>query len=131
MLSIEAADNINPLILAYVGDSALELLVRERLTLSGITKPGEINKKALEYVTAKSQCAALDRVIEIFSEKESDIYRRGKNAKSHSVPRNVTVYEYRKATGFEAVFGYNYLMGINERNRELFSIAYCQKDLLL
>lgn len=130
-MNIEAADNINPLILAYVGDSALELLVRERLTLSGITKPGDINKKALEYVTAKSQCAALDRLTEHFNEKESDIYRRGKNAKSHSVPRNVTVFEYRKATGLEAVFGYNYLTGNHQRNRELFSIAYDEKDLLI
>ena len=59
-MNIEAADNINPLILAYVGDSALELLVREKLALSGMTKPGEVNNKALEFVTAKSQCAALD-----------------------------------------------------------------------
>lgn len=123
-MNIETADNINPLILAYVGDSALELLVREKLALSGMTKPGEVNKKALEFVTAKSQCSALDKLTPHLTEKECDIYRRGKNAKSHSKPRNVTVYEYRKATGLEAVFGYNYLTGNHQRNRQLFSIAY-------
>jgi len=123
-LSIENPDNITPLILAYVGDSALEVLVRQKLAMEGITKPGEINKLALNYVTAKNQCAACDRIMEHLTEKESDIYRRGKNAKSHSNPRNVSVYEYRKATGLEAVFGYNYLLGNHERNKELFAIAY-------
>ncbi|MBE6688921.1 MAG: ribonuclease III [Ruminococcaceae bacterium] len=123
-MSIENPDNITPLILAYVGDSALEVLVRQKLAMEGITKPGEINKLALNYVTAKNQCAACDRIMEHLTEKESDIYRRGKNAKSHSNPRNVSVYEYRKATGLEAVFGYNYLLGNHERNKELFAIAY-------
>ena len=127
-MSIENPDIINPLILAYVGDSALEVLVRQKLALDGITKPGEINKLALNYVTAKSQCVACDRITQHLTEKESDIFRRGKNAKSHSNPRNVSVYEYRKATGLEAVFGYNYLMGNHERNRQLFDIAYdCTK----
>lgn len=118
------ADNIHPLILAYVGDSALEVLVRERLALSGISEPGKINKQALEYVTAKSQCAACERFLPHLTEAENDIFRRGKNAKSNSNPRNVTIYEYRKATGFEAVFGYNFLKGNHERNKELFALAY-------
>ncbi len=117
-------DEISPLILAYVGDSALELLVREKLALSGNSHPGEVNKMALNYVTAKKQCAACARLKPYLDERESDIFRRGKNAKSNSNPRNVTIYEYRRATGLEAVFGYNYLIGNHERNRELFAIAY-------
>lgn len=123
-MNIETANNTNPLILAYVGDSALELLVREKLALSGNPHPGEVNKTALNYVTAKNQCAACERLKPHFTEKEADIYRRGKNAKSNSAPRNVSLYEYRKATGLEAVFGYNYLLGNLERNRELFVLAY-------
>lgn len=117
-------DEISPLILAYVGDSALELLVRERLALSGNSNPGKVNRMALEYVTAKKQCAACAKLQPYLTETESDIFRRGKNAKSNSNPRNVTIYEYRRATGLEAVFGYNYLKGNHARNRELFSIAY-------
>lgn len=117
-------DEISPLILAYVGDSALELLVREKLALSGNSHPGEVNRMALEYVTAKKQCEACKKLQPHLDERESDIFRRGKNAKSNSNPRNVTIYEYRRATGLEAVFGYNYLSGNHARNRELFSIAY-------
>ncbi len=123
-MNIDTADTIHPLVLAYVGDSALEVLVRERLALSGNSHTGELNKTALEYVTAISQCAALDRLEGHLTEKEADIYRRARNAKAHSVPRNVKVFEYRKATGLEAVFGYNYLVGHHDRNRELFDIAY-------
>ena len=127
-MSIENPDNITPLILAYVGDSALEVLVRQKLAMEGITKPGEINKLALNYVTAKNQCAACDRIMEHLTEKENDIYRRGKNAKSHSNPRNVSVYEYRKATGLEALFGALYLAGKTERLNELFNLVMEEHD---
>lgn len=126
-MNTEAVENISPLILAYVGDCALELLVREKLALSGNSHPGQVNKMALDYVTAKSQCVACERIKPYLSQQEADIYRRGKNAKSNSKPRNVTIYEYRKATGFEAVFGYNWLKGDHDRNRVLFELAY-QKD---
>ena len=117
-------ESLHPLILAYVGDAAMEVLVRERLALTGISKAGELNRMALEYVTAKRQSEVCDVLLEHLTEQEEDIYRRAKNSKGGPGPRNVTVYEYRKATGLEAVFGYNRLTGNDARNRELFDIIY-------
>jgi len=107
-----------------VGDAALEVLVRERLAMTGNPNAGELNRMALEYVTAKKQSLVCDILLEHLTEKEADIFRWAKNAKGGPGPRSVTVYEYRKATGLEAVFGYNRLVGNEQRNRELFDIIY-------
>ena len=118
------AKNMSTLILAYLGDSVYELLVRERLIESGFVKNNTANKKALEYVTARMQSEAVERILPYFDEDEEDIFRRGKNANIKSFPRNVSPLEYKKATGLEAVFAYNHLIGCDERNRELFNIAF-------
>jgi len=117
-------ESLHPLVLAYVGDAALEVLVRERLAMTGNPNAGELNRMALEYVTAKKQSLVCDILLEHLTEKEADIFRWAKNAKGGPGPRSVTVYEYRKATGLEAVFGYNRLVGNEQRNRELFDIIY-------
>ncbi|MBQ9920599.1 MAG: ribonuclease III [Clostridia bacterium] len=117
-------ESLHPLVLAYVGDAALEVLVRERLAMTGNPNAGELNRMALEYVTAKKQSLVCDILLEHLTEKEADIFRWAKNAKGGPGPRSVTVYEYRKATGLEAVFGYNRLVGSEQRNRELFDIIY-------
>jgi len=64
--------------------------------------------------------------MEVFTEEEEAIFKRGKNHKSASNPRNCDVYTYRLATGLEAVFGYNYLIGKTQRNQELFNIGYSE-----
>ena len=117
-------ESLHPLVLAYVGDAALAVLVRERLAMTGNPNAGELNRMALEYVTAKKQSLVCDILLEHLTEKEADIFRWAKNAKGGPGPRSVTVYEYRKATGLEAVFGYNRLVGNEQRNRELFDIIY-------
>ena len=117
-------ESLHPLVRAYVGDAALEVLVRERLAMTGNPNAGELNRMALEYVTAKKQSLVCDILLEHLTEKEADIFRWAKNAKGGPGPRSVTVYEYRKATGLEAVFGYNRLVGNEQRNRELFDIIY-------
>ena len=110
--------------LAYLGDSVMELCVRKMLVERGFSSSKRLNAKALEYVTAKKQSLVCDILLEHLTEKEADIFRWAKNAKGGPGPRSVTVYEYRKATGLEAVFGYNRLVGNEQRNRELFDIIY-------
>ena len=112
------------LMLAYLGDSVFELFVRERLFFTVPEGNTEANKRALSYVTAAAQVKALEKIEPLFTEEERDVFRRGKNAKTHGSPKSVTRYEYHLATGLEAVFGYNYLMNRNERNRELFDAAF-------
>ena len=49
--------------------------------------------------------------------------RRGRNAKSHSVAKHASVTDYRLATGFEALCGYWYLTGQEERMLALLTEA--------
>lgn len=106
--------------LAYLGDAVLELLVRERLTTDG---KGKIHERAAEYVTAVSQSAAAERLSDVFTEDEADVYRRGRNS-THTAPKSATHAQYSRATGLECVFGYLHLAGENERILQLFEKAY-------
>ena len=112
------------LMLAYLGDSVWELFVREKLFFDVPEGNAMANKLALSYVTAAAQVKALEKIESLFTEEEADVYRRGKNTKTSNTPKSVTRYEYRKATGLEAVFGYNYLMNRQDRNKELFNAAF-------
>ena len=116
----------NSLMLAYLGDAVYEVLVREHLFNTVPEGNTEANRLALDYVTAASQVKALEKILPHLTEEEKAVYTRGKNTKTHNVPKSATRYEYRKATGLEAVFGYNHLLGRGERNKELFGIAFCQ-----
>ena len=110
--------------LAYLGDSVMELYVRERLVKSGITRAGELNTRAHEIVRATSQARAFHKIEEMLTEEELDYFRRGRNSGHLSAPRSATISEYRTATGFEAVLGYLHLTGNKDRICELLYAAY-------
>ena len=110
--------------LAYLGDAVLELLVRKKLVMSS-EKTKNLTDEALKYVTAASQSDALERIEKLFTEEEADIYKRARNNyHTANIPKSATALQYRRSTGFEAVFGYLYLKGDNERLEQLFNIAY-------
>lgn len=119
----EDANFYNVLALAYLGDGVLEILVRGHLVSNGNSSANGLHKKALEFVCAKAQSAAVEKLIPILTNEEESIYKRGRNAKG-SVPKNAVVNEYKRATGLEALFGYLYLIGENERIITLFNKAY-------
>lgn len=118
------ADTLPGATLAYVGDAAMEILVRRRLVEEGQTHSGKMNKLALQYVKATEQAKAAERIAPFLTEKEADIFRRGRNAHGISAPKSATVVEYRVATGLEALFGWLYLNGMTERSVQLFLLAY-------
>ena len=49
------------------------------------------------------------------TEEELAIYKRGRTAKSYTSAKNASILDYRKATGLEALIGYLYLSGREER----------------
>lgn len=111
--------------LAYLGDAVLEILVRRRVILDTSGTPGtHPSSRSLRYVTAKAQSAAVERIMPHLTEKETDIFKRGRNCVHSGVPKHATVAEYRRATGFECIFGYLDLIGDAARASELFEIAY-------
>lgn len=107
--------------LAYLGDAVFEVLVRERLVSDGVRSP---SVRSLDYVTAPSQSAAAERILAILTEEEHDVFKRGRNDVHTGVPKSATPGEYRRATGFESLFGYLYLLGRTDRARELFDAAF-------
>ena len=115
----ERARQMNPVVLAFVGDAVYTLLVREQLALSSGYKTGELNRRASEIVSAHGQSAALDHILPRLTEEEADIFRRGRNAKKPTKSKNASVGEYVRSTGFEAVIGYLYLTGNIARIEEL------------
>ena len=110
--------------LAYLGDSVIELLVREHLVNLNITSSGRLNSKSLEFVKAGAQAQAMRNILPHLSEEEDAIFKRGRNKAGGNVPKSATVSEYRAATGMEALFGYLHLKGNNERITQLFRIGY-------
>jgi ribonuclease-3 family protein len=115
---------LNGSALAYVGDAALELLVRRYLISLGITGSGKLNSLALRFVRATAQSAAVDLLLPHLTEEEEYIFKRGRNAHGISIPKSASALEYRRATGMEALFGYLCLAGKDKRADELFKIAY-------
>lgn len=110
--------------LAYMGDAVLEVLVRRRLVENGQTQSGKMNKLALSFVKATEQSKAVDRILPHLDEEEEAIYKRGRNAHGISAPKSAGTGEYRRATGFEALFGYLWLEGKTARAEELFALAF-------
>ncbi len=110
--------------LAYMGDAVLEVLVRRRLVENGQTQSGKMNKLALSFVKATEQSKAVDRILPHLDEEEEAVYKRGRNAHGISAPKSAGTGEYRRATGFEALFGYLWLEGKTARAEELFALAF-------
>lgn len=117
-------NSLNGQTLAYVGDAALELLVRRFLISIGGGNGGTFSKLALEFVKATAQSEGMERIIPLLTEEEEYIFKRGRNAHGISIPKSASAVEYRRATGMEALFGYLDLCGRKERAEELFKVAF-------
>ena len=110
--------------LAYLGDSVIETMVRERLLLLGFEKSNILNEESRKYVTAINQAKAYLLIKDSLTSDEASVFRRGKNSTHLNVPKNASIMEYKIATGLEALFGFLYLKGENERINQLFKLAY-------
>lgn len=118
-------DSYGVLTLAYIGDACMELLARDVvLHLSGEVKPGGLVRASKAYVTCEAQSDAAERILPLLSEKETAVFKRGRNTKTHFSPNHGDIIQYRRATGLEALFGYLYVSGQNERIKQLFSAAF-------
>ena len=123
-LSEDEAKQFSPLTLAFLGDSVYEVMVRETLLREANRPARELHQQAVAHVRAAYQADAAGRIAVLLTEHEADILRRGRNASGISVPKHATPADYRKATGFECLFGYLYLCGQTARLRELFAVIW-------
>ena len=108
---------INVITLAYIGDAVYEVYVREYLIRNGIAKVEDLQKEAVKYVSAKSQCKILTYLMdrEVLTDIELDIVKRGRNYKRASHPKNTDIITYKMSSGFESLIGYLYLNNDRER----------------
>lgn len=111
MAKVKDYKQLNGLALAYMGDAVYEQHIRLYLLQLGKTKPNQLQKKATEFVSAKGQAKVLNTLLErnFLTEEEMAVYKRGRNAKSYSLPKNTDAATYNLSSAFEAVIGYLYL----------------------
>ena len=116
-------NQISALGLAHCGDAVFELLVRTWLCTPGGAKVKNLHRETVRYVAAPAQAEQMDRMLPLLTEEEADLYRRGRNAHVHGIPKNATHEQYSKATGLECLFGSLYLLGRRARINELFLLT--------
>ena len=110
--------------LAYLGDSVIEICVREYLVSKGISTSAHLNRASLDFVRASAQAEAMKRLLDVLTEEETAVFKRGRNIGHTNTPKSASVGEYRMATGMEALFGWLHLSGKSDRINELFRVAY-------
>lgn len=112
--------------LAFLGDAVYELYVREHV-LAGISgHVDKLNKASKKLSMAVTQAKIADLLVkeDKLSEEELSVFKRGRNAKSASLPKSCTPAEYRKATGLEALMGHLFLAENKARIKELLSYGF-------
>ena len=125
MDNLKKASLYSPLVLAYIGDSVYELFVRTKVIEEHPDMPAyKLHKLTVGYVKAHAQSNSVCAIENILTEDELAAYKRGRNAKSATVPKNADLTEYRRATGFEALIGYLYLKNDRERLEKIMDIAF-------
>ena len=118
-----AAGSYSPLVLAYMGDAVYERYIRSMLVSKANTQVNKLHKEATKYVKAKAQSELVEKIMDKLTEEEVAIYKRGRNAHSYTSAKNADIVDYRRATGFEALIGYLYCMGREQRIQQLLEQA--------
>lgn len=120
-LSGTQLQNLSSLALAHIGDAVYELMARSYLVAQGKETNRSLHRATVALVAATAQAAGAERIAPMLTEEEREVYRRGRNARVHAVPRGATVQQYHAATALEALFGYLYIKGRRERLNDLFA----------
>lgn len=123
----EKPSMFSPLTLAYIGDSVYEVYVRTHLLKNGNLPTNRLHKESIKYVSAEAQSSFMEALEPLLTQEEEAVYKRGRNAKSYTVPKHAQLIDYKRATGFEALIGYLYLSKNEQRIDELMQIIFSQE----
>jgi ribonuclease-3 family protein len=115
---------LNPLIWAYIGDAVYEVYVRSFIISNGRKTSNDLHKESIKYVKAKAQSDILEELLNNLTEDEQYIVKRTRNTKSYHVPKNADVIDYRRATAFEGLVGYLYLIKNYKRLDEIMKFIF-------
>ena len=119
-LSPDELRKMSAIALAHMGDAVYETLVRAWLCVHGTATGKDLHRATIALVCAPAQAEKMQKVLPLLTEEEQAVYKRGRNAHVHQIPKNATREQYAKATGLECLFGALYLAGRVERLNELF-----------
>ena len=114
-MTIEQAKMLSPLSLAFVGDAVYTLYARSKVIQHSDAKNGALHTEATKLVKASGQAEIADAILGLLNEEEMGVFKRARNSKTNSVAKNASIGDYKKATGFEALVGFLYLTGQDER----------------
>ena len=119
---------LSPLVLAYIGDAVYETYMRKRLLMDHPNMPAyKLHKLNVGLVKAHSQAEGAHAIEGELDENELGVYKRGRNAKSPTMPKHADMMDYRTATGLEALIGYLHLAGRQQRVDELLEKIYLMR----
>lgn len=125
---IDMNNNINALVLAYIGDSIYETYIREYLISKGICKVKELQSESIKYVSATSQAHFLKLMLDnnFLTEEEIKIVMNARNHKNNHKPKHTDIITYKYATALEALIGYLYFNKKVDRIEEI--IDFIKKE---
>lgn len=115
--------NMQPLVLAMIGDGVQTLFVRTHIALEYGVKVNKMNKWVSSVVSAGSQFKTFKKIEDMLTEDEQDVARRARNTHVHTKAKNFSFAEYIHATALEAVVGYLHLTGQTERLNQILTIS--------
>jgi len=113
---------MNSLNLAFVGDAVHTLFIRSHFSGLDITS-NKLHKLCSSYCRASAQSKTLDRITPLLSDEEKEVVRKARNAKTHEAPKSASLVEYKKATCYEALIGYLYIIKNEERLKEILNYS--------
>lgn len=125
IFGIEKKDikSFSPLTLAFIGDAVFEIIIRTIIVEKGNAPCNKLHRRTSSFVKAEAQKDLLNRILPLLTEEEEKVYKRGRNSKPHTYPKNADIIDYRIATGFECLVGFLYLTENMERIMELVRIG--------
>lgn len=116
---------MSPLTLAFIGDSVWDVYIRSRIIAEMPAMPvNKLHRAAVRFAKAHGQCIAFDAIADMLTEDEMSAFKRGRNASQHTTAKNATLADYKRATGFEAILGFVYISGHEERLNMLMRTAF-------
>lgn len=122
------AKNLNPQVLAFVGDGVYSLYIRHKMVCSQNIKGKDLHNHVTNYVKASGQSNFINKLLPLFNDTETSVFKRARNHKTLSTAKNASIVDYRRATGFEAVIGYLYLTNQIDRLNELLNLSIGEKN---
>ncbi|MBE6014859.1 MAG: ribonuclease III [Lachnospiraceae bacterium] len=130
-LDIDLVDinSYSPLTLAFIGDGVFDIIIRTAVVSKGNTRADKLHRSTSAIVKASSQSDMIEAILPYLTPEEEGVYKRGRNAKSHTTAKNASIADYRRATGFEALIGYLYLKDEMDRIMELVKIGLGEREV--